>query len=98
MPRVAQLFVQIIPLLETTGALTHFDYLRLDLGHKACSTRPIVERNKVANVDKVCPRSGQDNQLCHGSGLVGVARAQLSEHLVGRNTWATIQPRLDRIP
>jgi hypothetical protein len=27
------------------------------------------ERNKVANVDEVCPRSGQDNQLCHDQDL-----------------------------
>jgi len=69
MPRMAQPCVQIIPLLENAGALTHFDNLRLNLGHKGCSTGTILERNEVTNVDEICPRGGQDNQLWHDQAL-----------------------------
>ena len=36
MPNKAQPFVQIVALLETAGALTHFNNLSLNLGHEGC--------------------------------------------------------------
>lgn len=68
-PRMTQPFVQLVALLETAGAFSHFDNLRLDLGHEGCCARAIVERNEVANVDEVCPCGGQNNQLCHDQDL-----------------------------
>lgn len=98
MGRVAQTGVQVIPLLETAGTLADLHDLRLDLSHKGHRPRWVVERDKIANVDEVRPRGGQDNQLGHGSGLVGVAGAQLGKDLIGRNTRAAVQARLDRVP
>lgn len=69
MPCMTQPFVQLVALLETAGAFAHFDNLRLDLGHEGCCAGVIIERNEVANVDEVCPRGGQNNQLCHDQDL-----------------------------
>lgn len=66
---MTQPFMKLVTLLEAAGALTHFDNLCLDLGHKRCGAWAIIERNKIANVDEVCPRSGQDNQFCHDQDL-----------------------------
>ena len=98
MRRVAQTGVQVISLLETARALADLHNLGLDLSHERHRTGRVVERNEVANVDQVCPRGRQDNQLGHGSRLVGVAHAQLGKNLIGGNAWSAVQTRLDRIP
>ena len=98
MRRVAQTGVQVISLLETARALADLHNLRLDLSHERHRTGRVVERNEVTNVDQVCLRGRQDNQLGHGSRLVGVAHAQLGKNLIGGNAWSAVQTRLDRIP
>lgn len=75
MARVAQTRVQVVAFLEAAGALADFHDLRLDLGLEGRRTGRIVERDESADVDKICPRGGQDKQLSHGSGLVSVACA-----------------------
>jgi len=69
MPPLAQPFVQLVALLETTGALTHFNNFRLNFSHEGCGPGAVVECNEVANVNDVCPRDGQDNQLCQDQDL-----------------------------
>jgi len=65
MPCVTQPFVQFIALLKTAGALTYFQDFRLDLCNEGCRTSAIVEPNEITNVNEVCPRGGQDNDICH---------------------------------
>lgn len=84
MGRVVQTGVQVIPSLEAARAGANLHDLRLDLGHERHSTGRVVERDKVANVDEVCPRGMQDNGLGRRSGLVGVACAQLGKDFIGR--------------
>jgi len=69
MPRVAQPFMQIVTLLKAAGTFSHFHNFSLDLRHERGCTGSIIERNEVANVDEVCPRGRQDNQLCHDQDL-----------------------------
>ncbi len=77
--------MQVAALLEAVRALADLHDFRLDLGHKERGAWRIVERDEVANVDEVCPRGRQDNQLCHKSGLVSVVCPQLGKDLIGRN-------------
>ena len=77
--------MQVVALLETARALAAFHDLCLDLGQKRYGTGRIVERDDIANVDEVCPRGRQDNQLGRLSRLARVSRAQLGKDFIGRN-------------
>jgi len=72
---MAQAKMQVIALLEATWSHADLRDLRLNLGDERRCPGRVVERDEVTNIDEVCPCGGQDNQLCHGSGLVSVTRA-----------------------
>ena len=85
MGRMAQTGVQVVALLKAARALSDLHDLCLDPGQERHGTRRIVDRDDIANVDEVCPRGRQDNQLGYLSGLVGVSRAQLGKDFIGWN-------------
>lgn len=63
MNRMPQPFVQIVAFLKAAEALSNLHNLRSISATKGRGAGRVVERNIVANVDEVCPCSGQDNQF-----------------------------------
>lgn len=69
MPRRPQTLVQLVTRWKASGMVCRLDHPSFNFGHKRCRALRIVQRDEVADLDKVQPGGGQNDQARHGQDL-----------------------------